>query len=83
MRHPAYQLLRISLPRTPLNKSKKKGRSRSSNSPQCATQVAPFVRLSYLVVVKNHVFCCKPSRVGFSSRELPAMSVAPVVTTAL
>ena len=44
MQDPTSELRRIPLPRTSVNKSKKKGRSRSSDPPQRATQVAAFVR---------------------------------------
>ena len=37
----------------------------------------------YLLTVKDHTFCCKPALVVFWSRDLPATSFAPLVTTAL
>jgi hypothetical protein len=54
------------------------GRRRLNRNVKLQTRIC----MSQLLVVKDHAFCCEPA-VELWSRELPAISFAPVVTTAL
>ena len=80
LRKAEVQLRRIPLPRTPMNKGVRKGRS-PEMEPRPSARAAyskPYPR-----TVNFQFLLWLPAIFGFWSRALPAKSCAPVVTVAL
>ena len=79
---PKGEVRRILIPGSWVNKGKIKGRGVMPGPSRYALAQRTFFAL-YLLTVNDHTFCCKPLVVRFWSRDLPARSLAPGLTTAL